>query len=139
MIKALLIPVFAQIGLTLGLAVALARSRAGALRRGKVAIKDIALGQQEAWPAPIRQIGCAYRNQFETPVLLFALVALAIATDRVDPALVAGAWFFVASRFAHAYIHVTSNRVPRRFLAFLAGVVALGSMWIEFALRILLA
>lgn len=139
MIKMLLIPVFAQICLTFGLTVALARSRVEALRRGDVAMKDIALGQQDAWPEKIRQIGQAYQNQFEAPILFFVLVALVIATGMVDIAQIVGAWLFVAARFAHAYIHTTSNRVPRRFQAFLAGFIVLGLMWIEFALRVLLS
>lgn len=137
MMKALLIPVFAQVFLTFGLAVALARSRVACLRRGDVRMKDVALGQQDAWPEPVRQIARAYQNQFEAPVLFYVLVALAIAAGQVDTALIVGAWAFVAARFAHAYIHVTSNRVPRRFQAFLASVVVLILMWIEFALRVL--
>lgn len=137
MTKAILLPVFLQVALTFGLLVALARARVAALRRGEVAMKDIALGQ-DAWPARVTQMGRAFQNQFETPTLLYALVALALATDRVDVALVAGAWAFVAARAVHAYIHVTGNRVPARFQAFLAGAVVLIAMWAWFALRILL-
>lgn len=43
--KALLLPVFAQIVLTFGLAVALARSRVAVLKQGHAAMKDVALGQ----------------------------------------------------------------------------------------------
>jgi hypothetical protein len=34
-------------------------------------------------------------------------------------------------------VHVTSNRVPRRGLLFLAGAAVLCAMWIVFAVRIL--
>lgn len=138
MTKALLVPVFLQVALTFALLLAVAKSRVGALRRGEVAMKDIALGQN-AWPVRATQIGRAYQNQLETPVLFYALVALALATDRVDLVLVVGAWFFFAARAAHAYIHVTSNRVPIRFQAFLAGIIVLMAMWAYFALRVLLA
>lgn len=135
--KALLIPVFAQVVLMVGLAFALAISRVAALRQGRVAMKDIALGQQDAWPDSVQQIARAYQNQFEAPILFFVLIAFVIASDKIDLALIVGAWTFVATRYLHAYVHVTSNRVPRRFQAFLAGFAVLALMWIEFALRIL--
>ncbi|WP_442753264.1 MAPEG family protein [Methylocystis sp. JAN1] len=137
MTKALLVPVFLQVALTFGLLVAVARSRVSALRHGEVALKNIALGQ-DAWPARVTQFGRAFQNQLETPMLFYTLAALALATGQVDLFLVVGAWLFLAARISHAYIHVTSNRVPIRFQAFLAGAVVLMAMWAYFALRVLL-
>jgi hypothetical protein len=48
-------------------------------------------------------------------------------------------WLFVILRLVHAYVFVTTNRVSRRFWAFLAAAVVLFLMWIIFAARILLA
>jgi hypothetical protein len=48
-------------------------------------------------------------------------------------------WMFVVARLGHAAIHVTSNDVRRRFMAFLVGAIILLIMWIVFALRILFA
>lgn len=135
--KALLVPVFLQVALTFGLLVAVARLRFSSLRRGEIAMKDIALGQN-AWPARVTQIGRAFQNQLETPVLFYVLVALALAANQVDFFLVVGAWLFLAARVCHAYVHVTSNRVPLRFQAFLAGALILTAMWAYFALRVLL-
>lgn len=50
----------------------------------------------------------------------------------------AGSWLFVATRFAHAGIFVTSNNVQQRSLAWFAGVLVLLAMWIYFALKMLL-
>ena len=55
----------------------------------------------------------------------------------VDLLFVVPAWIFVALRLGHAYVHVTSNRVTRRALFFLAGAAVLCVMWIIFAIRIL--
>jgi hypothetical protein len=44
----------------------------------------------------------------------------------------------VATRLGHAYIHVTSNRVGRRFNAFAAGFAVLVVMWLLFAMRLLI-
>ncbi|QGM98619.1 MAPEG family protein [Methylocystis parvus] len=136
MTKAILLPVFLQIALTFLLLFTLGGARVRAVRSGEVAIKDIALGQN-AWPEQITKIGRAYQNQLETPVLFYALVALALSMNKVDLLLVAGAWAFVAVRAVHAYVHVTDNRLPRRFQAFAAASIVLTAMWAYFALRVL--
>jgi hypothetical protein len=71
------------------------------------------------------------------PVLFYALTILALFTRTGDLLFVVPAWIFVALRLAHAYVHVTSNRVARRALCFLAGAAVLCVMWIVFAIRIL--
>lgn len=47
-------------------------------------------------------------------------------------------WVFVATRFAHAGIFVSSNDLGRRSTVWLAGVLVLFAMWIYFALKMLL-
>ena len=134
-IPAILAPVFAQVALTFFLLVWLGRSRVATLRLREVRMKDIALGQK-AWPDRIVQIGNAYNNQFETPVLFYALVALAILTRKADLLFVAMSWLYVLARVAHAYVYTTSNLVPRRFQVFLVGTLVLMLMWLVFAARI---
>ena len=111
--------------------------RAAAVRRGEVRMQDIALGEA-AWPAAITQIANSYRNQFELPVLFYTASALAITTATVDVVIVMLAWAFVISRYAHATIHITSNHVPSRFRAFVAGVAVLLILWIWLAVRLLM-
>jgi hypothetical protein len=134
-IPAILAPVFAQVTLTFFLLFWLGRSRVAVLRAREVRMKDVALGQK-AWPDRILQIGNAYNNQFETPVLFYALVALAILTRKADFWFVAMSWLYVLVRVVHAYIYTTSNVVSRRFQVFAAGTIVLMFMWLIFALRI---
>ena len=136
--KALLIPVFLQVALTFGITLALALSRVAAAKSGAVKLKDIAL-PSTAWPDNVRQIGASYQNQLELPTLFYALVALALTTGQADGVLTAGAFVFVLTRFGHAYIHLTSNHVLKRFKFFAAGVTVLLLMWVYFAARVLLA
>lgn len=138
LVKAILAPLFLQVALTLALAVALGRSRVGAIRGGRVRIADIALGQQ-AWPDSVTKIGNAYRNQFELPVLFYVAVVVAATTANADIIAVALAWAFVALRIVHVYVHVTSNHVPTRFNAFVAGFAVLVLMWAYLAAKILAA
>ena len=69
--------------------------------------------------------------------MFFKPAILALFTKTADLLFVVPAWIFVALRLGHAYVHVTSNRVTRRALFFLAGAAVLCVMWIIFAIRIL--
>ncbi|HST94442.1 MAG TPA: MAPEG family protein, partial [Microvirga sp.] len=69
----------------------------------------------------------------------YALVALALITRKADMLFVVMSWMFVVSRLVHAAIHVTSNKLSLRFMAFLVGVLILAAMWIIFAVRIFAA
>ncbi len=135
-IAAVLAPVFAQILLICLVNYGMASLRVGHTRRREVKIGDIALGQSN-WPERATQFGNNYRNQFELPVMFFALVAFTLIANKADLLFLAMAWIFVASRYVHAYIHVTSNRVSRRFFAFSVGSVTLYLMWLVFAVRVL--
>ena len=39
------------------------------------------------------------------------------------------AWLFIVARYAHTYVHVTSNRLRYRTPAFVVSFVMLGLMW----------
>ncbi len=134
-VSAILAPVFIQVGLTFFLLFWMGRSRIALLRSGAMKVRDIALGER-TWPARTQQVVNAFHNQFEMPVLFYALVGLALVTRKADLAFVVMAWIYVATRLVHAYIHTTSNRVSQRFMAFLVGAVILLLMWILFAVRI---
>ena len=135
-VQAILLPVFALVALLFFLTVRMAMTRTGAISKGEVKMKDIALGQ-DAWSAPVQQTSNAYANNLQLPLLFYALVAFAMLTRKADLVFVVMSWLFVASRYAHAYVHVTSDRVPLRFQFFAAGVFLLGLMWIIYAIRIL--
>ena len=133
----LLYPVFVQVALTFVLLFWMGRARLAALQNRDVKIGQIALGQR-AWPGKVMQISNAFQNQFETPVLFYALVALAVAHPRtVDVAMLALAWAFVATRLIHAFIYTSSNAIRWRFGVFLTGAILLLFMWVLFAARII--
>lgn len=136
-IQAILLPLFVQVALTFFLLFWTGRARVAAVRRGDVHPRDIAL-RQPNWPKQETQIANAYHNQLELPVLFYVLTILAIITRHADLLFVVLAWVFVILRLAHAYIHLTSNHVGRRFAAFAASVVVLLVMWVIFILQIML-
>ena len=130
-----LLPVFVQVALTFALLIRTAIGRVSSFRSGEVKPEDIALGEQ-GWPKKVTQYGNAFKNQFELPVLFYAVCLALYVTNGVSYVALVFAWLFVAARIVHAVIHVTMNRVRYRSPAFLAGVIMLGLMWIWFAAHI---
>ena len=135
-VQRVLLPLLVQIGLTFALLIAMVGLRRQSLVSGETKIREIALGQPN-WPVRATQVANCYRNQFELPVLFYALIALALPLRRADLFIVLMSWVFVIARFAHAYIFVTSNDFGRRSTAWLAGALVLLVMWVYFAVKIL--
>lgn len=77
-----------------------------------------------------------FRNLFEVPVLFYALVAVALATQQTPAWLVTGAWAFVALRVVHSFIHCTYNKVMHRLAVFLASFALLVGLWVAFFLAL---
>ncbi len=137
-IQVVLLPVFVQVALTFALLYWSGYVRVGHTQRGEVKLRVIAL-RQANWPEQATKLGNAFLNQLEIPILFYALVAFALLTRKANLVFVVLSWVFVLSRLVHAYIHVTSNRVSRRFFAFTVGTLTLLIMWAMFAMRILLS
>jgi len=133
-----LAPVFVQVLLIFALMLMMGRARLRDLQARTLRISDIALGQN-VWPDKTAQIGNAFNNQFQMPVLFFVLVIFTLMTGKQDYIFIACEWLFVLLRLGHAYVHVTSNNVPRRFQLYLAGALLLLLMWIWYAVRVIAA
>ena len=137
-LQAVLLPLFVQVLLTLGLGIWLAYRRWLDFTTGAVRPSQIAL-REPNWPPKTMQVANSFANQFELPVLFYVLTILVLITRKADLLFVALAWLFVLSRIAQAGIHVTSNNVRQRGAAFGVGALVLLVMWIVFIVRILLA
>jgi hypothetical protein len=136
-IHAILMPMFVQVGLTFVLLFWMAALRLRAIRQGEVDPEKVRL-REPVWPGRVLQISNAYHNQLELPVLFYVVVLLAFASNTLDVVLLVLSWLFVLSRIAHAYVHVTSNRLDRRTGIFGVGVLALLLMWVIVIARIIL-
>jgi hypothetical protein len=135
-IESVLLPVFVQVLLTFTLLIMLGVRRQRMFRNREMHPQDLAMrGARE--PQPVAQVAGSFQNQFEIPVLFYVLVILALFTHKADLVFVIMSWLFVAARIAQAAIHVTSNVVPRRGLAFGVSMLVLFIMWTIFVIRIL--
>jgi hypothetical protein len=110
------------------------KRRYGAIRSGEV--KGSQFKVRGADPEVSAAVSNNLMNQFELPVLFHVLCLALYVTSGVNYLTLILMWIFVISRYAHAWVHLTSNRVSSRHKAFVAGVAALGLCWIWFALHI---
>ena len=118
-------PTLAYTGWVFLLYVWLTIARTQAVRSGKVEYAAFAHGEE---PPEIDRITRNLSNQFELPVIFYALVVLLIATGRVTAIDVIAAWVFVAGRVIHTLVQTLAENVPLRgqvFLINFAGVVVL--------------
>jgi hypothetical protein len=136
-VQAILLPLFVQVTLTLVMLGLTGHSRRASILRGDTKVKDIALGEPN-WPEHVTKFGNSFNSQFQLPVLFYVVVILAYVLRKADLLFVILSWLFVATRLVHAYIHVTSNHVGRRFNAFASGFAVLAVMWTIFAVRVLI-
>ncbi len=135
-IQFVLLPLFVQVVLTFVLYCGMAYYRVTLIRRRVVHPRDVAL-REPNWPPHVLQVANAAHNQLETPVLFYVLTILAVMTHHADVLFVLMAWAFVLLRIAHAYVHVTSNRVSLRGSIFGLALLVLMVMWLIFIVRIL--
>src|SRR5262245_42475679 len=134
---AILYPVFVQVLLTLVVYALLAAARFRAAKFGsrQRGSPDIALGRY-AWPEDAEKRANNQRNQFELPVLFYAVTAFALLVGAADLPMVVLAWAFVGSRVVHAAIHIGPNKVRWRTPAFTLGVLILAAMWVRLFLHV---
>lgn len=118
------LPVLVQILLTITIFIALGIVKSRAVKLGQVDLEKRAL-HPDAWPDSVLKVSNNINNQFETPVLFYALAMMLWALDAVDALALVFAWGFVVTRIVHAYIHTGSNIVPIRRKVFTVGCIFL--------------
>jgi hypothetical protein len=134
---AILYPVFVQVFLVLAVACLMATARARVIKgmAGQRSNPDLARGKT-VWPEDAAKRAANYSNQFELPVLFYAVVAFALIANGADLLMVVLAWLFVLTRILHAGIHIGPNKVRWRSPAFALGFVVVAIMWIKLLLHV---
>jgi hypothetical protein len=125
------LPVLVQILMTLLIYVRLIKVKIREMKAGRVDMARRGL-HEGAWGDAVLQINNNIRNQFELPVLFYVLAIAFWALDAVNLLVLVAAWLFVATRIAHAWVHLTSNYIPTRRRLFTVG-------WWVLAFMVLLA
>lgn len=113
----------------------LGRRRYGAIRSGEAKPGQFKVRSTE--PASSVTVAANLTNQFELPVLFYVLCLTLHLTNGVNYLTLALMWIFVASRYFHAWVHLTSNNLLQRSRSFFVSAVILLLGWIWFALHLL--
>jgi hypothetical protein len=124
--SALLWPMLAQVGLTFALYAWLTVARLQAVRRREVEFACFVLGREE--PPGIARITRNLANQFELPVVFYAVCVLLVALDRVIGFDIAAAWVFVLGRLVHTAVQTLTDDVPLRGRVFMINFLAVTAL-----------
>ncbi len=135
----ILLPPTALVLLTGFVWLRLGSDRLGELRSRRIHPQQVATSKQMNETMQNVQSADHFRNLFEVPVLFYALCAFLAVTKLTTLLLLACAWGYVVLRAAHTYVHLTSNKVVRRFQVFVASTIVLYVMWGIFAVRLLMS
>ncbi len=129
------LPVLAHLFLIFGLYIKLGIEKSKAVKAGQVD-RTIASLDTRAWPTSVIKVSNNIDNQFQIPMIFYALTFMAFMTNNATSVVIICMGIFVLTRYVHAYIHVTSNYVPHRFRAFTMGTLLLLALtiWLFIAL-----
>jgi hypothetical protein len=122
MIASILWPMLAHIGWVSMLYVWLTIARQRAVRSGQIESSCFVLGRDE--PLEVARITRNLANQFELPLIFYALVVLLVALGQVTRFDVIAAWVFVAGRVAHTLVQTLTDNVPLRGQVFTINFLA---------------
>ncbi|MBN9069008.1 MAG: MAPEG family protein [Rhizobiaceae bacterium] len=128
-------PVIAQVLLVFIVYGLLSLRRTAAIKAGNVKLSDFRANRHE--PRESIFIHNNLLNQFQLPVLFYIVCLCLYVTEGNSTVTIVLAWIFVAARYIHAAVHMTTNRMPYRQSAFAVGYVVLGLLWVWFALHLL--
>ena len=135
--RLLILAIAAQVLLSIVILLLMGRERVPRVMSGEIAIKDIAV-DRTAYPLRARILSNSFDNQFQLPVLFYVAALLALFASAPGWVEVVLAWLFVALRYVHAFIHLTSNDVRQRFAVYTAGLAVLGLLWLWLVLRLVI-
>ena len=135
-VQMILLPLFVEVILTFVIWSWMAVLRARDFESGAVRPDNVAL-REPNWPKRTMQLGNAFSNQFELPVLFYVLTILAYITHHAGFLFVVLAWVFVIFRLFQAYVHVTNNKVRLRGMLYGVGALVLAIMWVIYIVEVL--
>ncbi|MEJ8572789.1 MAPEG family protein [Microbaculum marinum] len=117
----IMLAMLAQMALTFIVYIVMVTGRFAAVRSREMRAAQYILVEGE--PARLARVTNSLRNQFELPVIFYALVLMFVAINRVTILDVLLAWAFVAARIVHVTLHIRSDNVLLRSRIFGLGLV----------------
>lgn len=124
-----LYPVFAMVGLTFFCMLRMGQLRYLAVKRGEVDPRFFALYRGYEEPEKLAVYSRHVVNLLEAPVLFYVIMLAASFTNQASMTIVGLAWAYVALRFIHSWVHLTSNVIIVRFRVYLLSMLVLIALW----------
>lgn len=130
--KPLLLPLLAQVLLTFIVLITMCIERISEMKTRHVDPEQMKTRSDWQGKLPGSEASANnFLNLFESPVLFYIAILLALILMLQDRILVVLAWSYVASRYMHSFIHITYNLVMHRFTVFLFSCFLLLAMWMR--------
>lgn len=112
------------------------------LRMSAVKNKDIEMKYFKTYnagnpPILMLQADRHFSNLFEAPVLFYMVCVFSVITFQVDSKMLCAAWIYVFFRLIHAFIHLTSNKIRARMMAYAFSWLALLYMGLNLGYKLL--
>jgi len=135
-VRILVLAAIANMALAVRLYTVMSSSRMKAAKEGRVTTETYKATQNE--PEDVAVFNRAVSNQFESPVLFYAVLALGLALGVSSWLTVVLAVIYVVLRYMHANEMIGEHNVLRRRKLFIYGFQALIVMMLELAVSTLL-
>jgi hypothetical protein len=127
--RTIFLPALAMAALTVVVWWRMFFSRIGQMKRERIHPQAVATSAQATARLTDSRAADNFRNLFELPVLFYLSLVVAAITAQVTALTLALAWIFVATRVVHSAIQCSYNKVMHRFRAYVAGGLALWTLW----------
>jgi hypothetical protein len=136
--KLILLPLLAQVLLTIIVSLRLVTARVNEMRRKRIHPQKIATatGASQQLSDSLK-ISDNFSNQFETPVVFYTLIVLLYITSMANTVFMVLTSLFAVLRYVHSYIHCGSNNVMQRFYIFVTSAILLWLSWALFAFELI--
>jgi len=126
----ILLPIIAHIFLVVVLYIVLALRKSAAIKAGGVDRKATALNNK-AWPESMVRVSNNIDNNFEAPMLFYGVCMVSFMVGATGLFAMVCAFGYVALRYVHSYVHISSNYVPVRLSIFAVSLLVILAMAIN--------
>jgi hypothetical protein len=125
----ILYPSFAMMALTIFCMARLGMLRSAAVKSGDIDPRYFILFRGYEEPDKLAAYSRHVVNLFEAPLIFYVIILTAFVTGQSGGWVLGLAWAYVALRFIHSYVHLTSNVVLTRFRIFGVSMLTLTVLW----------
>lgn len=134
----LVYPMATMVLLTALVLIRMVLGRVAAVKRGEVDARYYKTYQgDECEPRAVAQHTRHFVNLFESPVLFYAACITAMVVGQGTGITVWLAWAYVICRVIHAFVHLSSNRIPARMAVYGTSWIILLAFWGTLVVRTL--